>query len=354
MSSRVKKLLIPLAILIVAILLARVLLGTREDLQTKKVEPILPVVSTVTVQLAEVPVTIVAHGNARSRFELDLASEVTGRVEWVADNFEPGERVTEGELLLKVDATGYRVAVAEARAALATADNALADAIALKRKASESEARLNIEATKLRIARAERDLAYTDIRAPFNSVIDQQRVELGQFINTGQVVAHLLSSDTVEVTLPIPAADTGFLDPTPGTPVQLLANIGGRQREWQGQVLRIQARVDSETRVIPVVVQVEAPYDTSLHEHQLTLGLFTEVRIPGIPVADAVRLPKSVLQPDDTVFVMVDEVLQRRSVEVVRRAGDTVVISGGLSNGDQVVVTNLDIMFEGMKVRGAR
>ena len=50
------------------------------------------------------------------------------------------------------------------------------------------------------------------IRAPYNAVTDRQKVEPGQFISLGQIVAHLLSSDTAEVTLPVSAAESGFLD----------------------------------------------------------------------------------------------------------------------------------------------
>ena len=78
-----------------------------------------------------------------------------------------------------------------------------------------------------------------------------------------------------------------------------------------------------------------------------------EVRIPGKPISSAVRLPSSALQPGNSVFVLIDNALQRRSVKIARREGDFVVVSGGLTAGDRVVVTNLDIMFEGMKVSGA-
>ena len=353
MLVRAKKLIIPFIVIVVAALLAKAMLGTREELQTKKVEVALPVVKTIEVEMTDVPVSIVAYGNAKPKHELELASEVTGRVVWVADNFEPGERVQAGEVLLKIDATDYRLALAEARAAIATANMALADAVALKRKAAEAEGKLNIEAARLRIAKAEQNLAYTEIRAPFNAVIDRQLVEFGQFVNTGQVAARLLSSDTVEVTLPLSAADAGFLDAQPGTPVSISVEVGAQQRQWQGRVLRIESRVDSETRVIPVVVEVASPYDNSIHDHRLTLGLFVEVEIPGKPVSSAVRLPNSVLQPGDAVFVLVDNVLQRRSVQIARREGDFVVLNGGLVDGDIVVVTSLDIMFEGMKVSGA-
>ena len=184
-------------------------------------------------------------------------------------------------------------------------------------------------------------------------MIDRQVVELGQFINTGQSVARLLSSDAVEITLPVPASDAGFLDPEPGTPVSLFAQMGADKYQWQGRVLRVESRIDMETRVIPVVVEVTSPYDTNIHDQALKLGLFVEARIPGKPFASAVRLPNSALQSVSSVFVLQDGTLQRRAVKVAHREGNFVVVTSGLDAGEQVVVTELDVMFQGMKVSGA-
>ena len=65
------------------------------------------------------------------------------------------------------------------------------------------------------------------------------------------------------------------------------------------------------------------------------------------------RLPSSALQSDDSVFVLVDNALRRRPVEVAHRGGDEVVVGSGLQNGDRVVITRLEVMFEGMKVAPA-
>ena len=80
------------------------------------------------------------------------------------------------------------------------------------------------------------------------------------------------------------------------------------------------------------------------------LGLFVEAKIPGKPIAHAARLPRSALHADDTVFVLSDGALQRRQINVVYRQGDWVVVDAGLQAGDELVVTRLDLMFDGMKV----
>jgi RND family efflux transporter MFP subunit len=350
MLNYAKKLLVPAVVVAVAILIAKFMLGSREELQPIEAKIPLQRVQTVQVEIGEVPISLVAHGNVTAKHELELASEVTGRVVWVAANFEPGEVILKGQVLLKVEPITYQLAVAEAKAALASADMALADSKALKRTAAIAEGKLNIEAARQRIAKTERDLSYTQIEAPFNCVIDRQSVELGQFVNVGQGVARLLSSDTAEVSLPVPAFESGFLDATAQTKVILSANIGSRQLQWEASIIRIESRVDPLTRVIPVIVEVVKPYDLSVHSDPLPLGLFVEANIPGKPIAHAARLPRSALHAGDSVFVLSDGALERRQVNIVYRQGDWVVVDEGLKAGDELIVTRLDLMFDGMRV----
>jgi RND family efflux transporter MFP subunit len=352
MLNLVRKVFLPLVIVLLAVVVAVLMAGSRQELETSSAETPLPRVSILAVKMGDVPVSIVAHGDVNARYELELASEVTGRVVWIAPEFEPGNMVAEGAVLLRIDPVSYRHALAEAKATLASADMALADSIALKRKAAIAEGEFNIDAARQRIIKAEQDLAYTEIRAPFNAVIDKQLVEPGQFISTGHTVARLFSSDTAEVSLPVTAADAGFLDPETNSKVVLSAKIGAEQRQWPATILRIESRVDRQTRVTPVVVEVASPYDRSVHPYILPLGLFVEARLPGKPISAAVRLPLSALQADNSVFVLSGNALQRRQVKIAHRDGNSVVINAGLDEGDQVVTTRLEVMFEGMKVEG--
>jgi hypothetical protein len=64
-------------------------------------------------------------------------------------------------------------------------------------------------------------------------------------------------------------------------------------------------------------------------------------------------LPASALRDGDEVWIMNDEHLKFRPVQVVRRARDEVVIGGGLQAGEKVVLTNVAGAAEGMKLRPA-
>ena len=348
MSKRATKVILSLAIVIVAIFIAMAMVNSRQPLATTGSETRLPAARTLTVQLGEVRPAITAHGNVTARYELELVAEVSGRVQWVAPEFEPGQLVAADQVLLRIDPINYRLALAEARAALASAELTLADSRAVKRKAAIEEGELRVEAARRGVEKAQQDLAYTEIRAPFNTVIDTKIAEYGQYLAAGQPVARLLGSDTAEVSLQLPPSEAALLDP--GADVTLAATMGAALQQWPARLLRIESRVDQQTRVMPVVVEVDSPYDASVHPDVLPLGLFVGAELHGKPINSAVRLPISALQADESVFVVEEGVLQRRRVNVVHREGNTVIVNDGLANGEQVVVNRLEVMFQGMLV----
>jgi multidrug efflux pump subunit AcrA (membrane-fusion protein) len=340
----------PLAIVAAAIVVAVIMVKSRPQLQARSVDMPLPLVEVRTVHPGAVPVTVIAYGNVRAWRELDLAAQVTGRVTWQSANFEPGVRVRQGEPLLRIDPTDYRLAAAEARQALATAELALADARSLRQAARVEEATAMVEAARARIERAERDLANTEISAPYNAVIDTQTIEVGQFISTGTVIGRILGSDRAEIRLPITQQDIGFIDPQANSTVALQASVGPRQLKWQGQIARIEARIDEQTRVYPVVVTVDEPLNAERHGQELPFGLFVRAELVGDPVEHAVVIPQAALHGDSDLFLLRDGKLLRRHVTVERISEGGALVSDGLDDGDQVVITRLDLMFEGMQV----
>ncbi|MFK7978293.1 MAG: efflux RND transporter periplasmic adaptor subunit [Halioglobus sp.] len=351
MFKKLVKAAVPLVIVVVAVLVARGMIGSREQLKAGGEQRILPTVQTLAVRLGDVPIALESHGNVTANVELDMASEVTGRVIWVAPNFEPGVRFSADEVLLRIDPVNYELALAEAEASLASAKTALADAKALRQRASINEAQLNIKAVQHRITKAKQDLAYTEVRAPFDAIVDKQLVEIGQFVTTGQGVARLLSTDAAHISLPFTAAQAGFLGEPADVQAIVTSTLGEERREWRAKLLRVEERVDEQARIVPVVIQVDAPYDLTLHDAPLPLGLFVEASVSGRPISSAVRLPNSVLQQGDSIYVVKDNELRRREVSIIHRQGNDVVVNGGLENGDHVVLTRLDVMFEGLKVQ---
>jgi hypothetical protein len=180
----------------------------------------------------------------------------------------------------------------------------------------------------------------------------------------------------------VPDAELDFVDlpmlyrgetPEGGGPeVRLRARFAGGEHTWDGRVVRTEGEIDARSRMVNVVAQVEDPYgrgeatnggddgggDPGAAQRErppLAVGLFVEAEIRGRRVEEAVVLPRSALRDGDRVLVVdADGRMHFREVEVLRGERSQVVIGGGLAAGEDVIVSPLSAVVEGMQVRIAR
>jgi multidrug efflux pump subunit AcrA (membrane-fusion protein) len=200
----------PLLIIAAGAAVAFVMIGSRKPLEARSIDVPLPAVAVQVVSKSALPVTVIAHGNVRPGVSLISPPR------WAdasSGNHPPSNpacwsRRRNACCALIPD---YELALAEAKQALATAEISLADAKALRQAARQDEARHPLHAAKARIARAQRDLRqHAHQRALQRAVIDEQRVELGQFMNAGTHLGRVLGADKAEIRLPIPPQDIGL------------------------------------------------------------------------------------------------------------------------------------------------
>jgi RND family efflux transporter MFP subunit len=312
-----------------------------------------PVVRILVAEPGPLPITIHSRGTVASSTAIELVSEVSGRVIWVAPEFVVGGAIKQGAALLRIDSIDYEVALSSARAALASAELSLQEAQVLVMKAAIDEAKAQVLAARDRLRQAEMDLANTEITAPFDAIIDSKGADLGQYVQAGTALMKLLGTSRVEIRLPVPASEVPLLrygqSPDGSWPMaELTARFGAVEYRWQARLVRLEQRVDEQTRVFYLVAEVESPYDANLHPWPLSVGLFVEASIEGHALPAATRLPRSALHPGDFVYILEQGLMARRPVTVLRREQESVIVGVGLSAGDQVILSRLDIMVEDM------
>ena len=368
------KRLLPLVILVGAVVLGTLMVALREEVPRQaKVQP-RPMVDVVTVSRGPVQLSIESQGTVQPKRRIELISEVTGRIIWVSEQLVNGGLVREGEVLLRIDPIDYELAVAEAKAALADASLKLKEEQAeFKRgtayKASNQQAsnqslrqpkllqvQAQYDAASERLRQAERDLGNTEVKVPFDAIIDNKKIDLGQYVITGAVLMSLLGTDTAEIRLPMTAEDIGFVAPTVldsgvWPAVELRARLGKLHLSWQGRLVRSERRVDELTRVYYLVAEVDDPYGLQSDKTPLTVGLFVDATLEGIVVEEASELPRSALHLDRFIYLVKDGSLVKREVEVLRRDARSIVIGEGLEAGESVILTRLDLMVDGMPVQ---
>ena len=323
--------------------------------------------------------TVVAYGEVRPDVRTQLVAQVGGLVTEIAPSFIEGGAFAPGEILLSIEDTDYRAAVAEQRARVAAAqvdlEQALADAdvaqkqlagqknpspLALK-KPQVARAESALKAAETALSLAETNLGRTQISLPFNGRVQSQSVDLGQFVTPGKVLGTVFGTDVAEVRLALTDNQLSAL----GIPIgfqsegdealatTLSAVVAGQMHRWQGRLIRLDAAIDPTTRTVYGTVRVDNPYNVvSGHGMPLAVGLFVDAEVEGRLAFDAIQIAAEGLRAGDEVFVLDGEgLLDVRQVTVLHRNRETVLLASGIEAGERVVISAIRNPIPGMRLQ---
>ena len=381
--TRKKRIFVPIIIILVAILIAIVLWMMRQAPPRGESQRLAVLVEYLVVEPQAHQFNVASQGSVRPKYDSNLVTEVSGQVVHVADRFVDGGFFNAGEVMIQIDPSDYEVARDEALANLAHAQAGVAEERALGRVAEAewrsieageipalglrepqlASALAALQSAEARLTQAQRNLERTNIRAPYDGIMRNRSVTLGQYVTTNTVVANLLSTEVAEVRLSLTDFDLAFLDlPTglsedeAGPKVTLHATISGRTYEWQGSIVRTEGVLDTGSQVTYAVVEVQDPYNRrgTTHSRVLNFGRFVEASVQGLEVDALVELPRFAVNSQGYVWVISEDtprLIERREVQMERRDRHSAFISAGLEAGDKVLLTQLDNPISGQQVR---
>ncbi len=374
------KTLLPLLVLAATGWYGMELLRSAPEPARKAPRPNVPTVEVVEVRPTDYRVSVPSRGTVSPRTQSTLIPEVSGRIVEVAPAFRPGGFFEAGDLLLRVEDTDYRHAKVIARAELAQARLNLREEEAQAAQARQDWEKLGIggapgeltlrqpqlenrraevAAAQARLEQAETQLGRTRIRAPYAGRVLEKKVDVGQYVAPGNVLATLYAVDYVEIRLPLNDRQAAFVDlpesyrgepgQRPGPAVEILAEGA----VWPGRVVRSEGAVDLASRQLYVVAQVDDPYARRADGGPpLKVGQFVEARIQGRVLAGVYVLPRGLFQGRDRVFVITPETrVQRRRVEVVWQDQDDLIVAAGLAPGERLASVPLPFVADGAAVK---
>jgi RND family efflux transporter MFP subunit len=383
-----RKSVIPLVIVALGLIGAVAMIKLRPEPPRKTPPAIAPLVQVQEVTAVEHTYTVEATGTVYPRTVSSLVAEVAGRVISVNENFDAGGFFERDQILLTIDDRDYLAAAAAAEADVATAHLAFAREEEEARVALEEWERFGREgeptslvlrepqlvqsaaqlaSAEARLERARRDLDRTKIRAPFAGRVRTQLRDVGDYVAPGTPTASVYAVDYAEVRLPLPDEELAFLDlplglrtdrdqQTRGPAVTLSGEFAGAKHTWTGYVHRTEGEIDARTRMLNVIVRVADPYGAgaSADGTPLSVGMFVTATIEGSEVAGAIIVPRSALIGEDRIAVVgSDDRLELRTVNVLRTSNDQAILGAGLSPGERVAVSRLEVVVDGMRVRTA-
>ena len=375
--NRRLKIISTFAVAIIGIAFAIMLAKSGKKPESQIPQPKLPAVEVQIAEATRHTYRIQSQGTALPRTSIRLVSEVSGKVGSVAESFDVGQIFAKSDLLLKIDSRDYELALAQARSQVAQAQLRLqmevkeADVVRREwellnqgeptglqaREPQLASARAALEAALAAEEAAKRNLDRCEIRAPFDGMVARAGVRPGQFAALATPLGELFATDVAEVRLPLIASDLSFIDlPRPGAKVALgqapKVTLSGWGAEWVGRVVRSEGTVDPLDRMVYVVAQITDPYglpnDTVA---PLRSGMFVQASIEGRTQEGVVVLPRHALRGKNQVWIVSENKLTFRTVKVAFADAKQVIVAAGIQPGEQVVVSLLAAVVDGMGVK---
>ena len=360
--------------------------------EPSEVEPprVIPTVSTVPARVTQGAIQVRGGGTVRPSAEVTIAPQVGGRVIWASPALVSGGRFAEDEPLLRVDPADYENAVEAAEADVAQREVALLEAEENARLALDEWARLavreNLDPTPpnalvtrqpqlaaaeaalksaaARLEDARLALERTWIRAPFNGIVRDETVDLGQFVAAGQAIGRLYATDEVEIVVPLSDNEAALIErlwsaragnAETRIPVQITSEYGGAEYVWSGYVDRAEAALDEQTRTVDVVVRVPDPFTPTEEDPQrppLLLGSYAMVDIEGTSFEEYAVVPAAAVRDGDVLWTVQDDtLLVMTPVEPIQEVDDEAMVLGPIADGTPVIVSMLLFVTDGMTVQ---
>ena len=377
------KKLIPFAIFGGALLIAVIIkLNPPEAPQRPAFSGPMMTVETRVVAENDYPILLESYGTVQPRTRSMLVAQVGGQIVSVNENVRNGGFFEEGDVLANIDARDYEADGRIAGAFLMDAQQTLAEAEARTNQAREDWARLGntgdapdlvlripqLEAAKARIIsaestlrKAELDLERTHIVAPFAGRILRKLADLGQVVSPNTQLAEIYATDVVEIRLPLRNRDLPFIDLPEsyrfgnvsrgvGGQVQIHSDLGGEE-SWDATLIRTEGAIDETARQLHVIAQIEDPFGHDNEDRTpIKIGQYVTARLQGKTVPRALVIPNNTIYQGSYVYIVEDEILRRRNIEIDWQNDADALIGSGLAPGDLLVVTPLGQVSSGIRV----
>lgn len=346
---------------------------------------------------------------------LNITALVPGEVVYVNKALRVGARVSKGETLLKINEFGFEIARDQARANLREAEAALLESrarlmmeetglkrtkeqlqlaeadlerakglvrsgtitqrgveerelVLSQRKAAFQTSGANIAIQKAQIEaraavvqrlevtlkNAEQELINTTLKAPFDAIVQVVNVEVGQTVSTALSLVTLYEADTLDARFVLSDGQYGRLiegyETLEGRKIKVNWNVGPSINTYDAVIDRVGAEIAANRGGISVFARIEK----NATNDGLRPGAFVEIDVPDQTFEKTFRLPETAIFEGDVAYVLgAESRLEARPVQIAVYDGAYVIVSGGLREGEEVLITQIAEVGPGLLVRHA-
>jgi RND family efflux transporter MFP subunit len=342
--------------------------GLRQEPPKREIDDRALLVDVLALETMSAQLAVRSQGTVLPRTQTTLGAEVGGTIVEISPKFIPGGVFRAGEVLLRIDATDYRVAVRQAEALVKQRKIEFDGAAKLRQQGYRAEAEYASAAAALasaeaELVRAQRNLERTEIRLPYEGMVLSKDADLGQFVSPGARLGVTFATDYAEVRLPLTDQDLAFVDlpeateiaetgAAQGPAVTLSATRMGKPADWEARIVRSEGVVDEKSRVTYAVARIDDPYCLHREGIPLPVGTFVTADLAGRAMDDVIRVPRSALRAASQLLIVDDDNRIRiREVDVIRADARSAYIGGGVEAGERIAVSAIETPLNGMYVR---
>lgn len=328
-------------------------------------------VSAISAQSSDIKLTFSYPAQLVSEEDVVLKPKVSGSI--VEKLFKAGDRVQKDQVLFLIEPERYKASYEVARAALLVAEanyqNAKKDhdrnrVLIGKQAISQKEydtslatfntAKANLESARAQLSSSQLDLNYTSVGAPFDGVVGDAFVNVGEYVTTnGKDLVRVTNLNPIYADFYIADVERLGIERNIASgswqvqDIETTINVSGQ--EFKGKLFFVDSVLDSNSGS----AKAKAVFDNN--ESKLVPGTYTTISSSGFVQKDGFKIPQiAVLQDARNTYVYTigaENKVQKTIVKIVYQDNEFAVISEGLKNGDKIITNNFKKIRPGAVVQ---
>ncbi len=387
MKTLLKRVLPVILVLALGIIIAKALISSKPKAVVKGQEDTSTLVETFRTMPVQEQIIVDAMGTVIPARELSVSPQVSGQIVELNSNLVPGGFLKAGELIARIDDRDYDAAKKQAWAQVQDARSNLKleqgrqvvakrewefmnngreakaedSALALREpQLANAEARLS--SANAAYKKAKLNFERTVITAPFNCVVRNKGVEVGQLVTQQSRIATLVGSDSFWVRVSVPVSHLSWIDlPDAGGDNGASAFVthsagNGPLVERAGRVIRLLSDLDPAGRMARLLIEVQDPLGLETVKNlPLMIDAYVRVRIEGKLMDDVHVVARSAVHEGDRLWIMdKDDKLVFRKIQIAWSREREVLVSRGLAAGERIITSRIATPIPGMKLHEAK
>jgi RND family efflux transporter MFP subunit len=377
---------IPIIIIFFSIVLAIVLIKLKPSSDKVNITPTALPVDVVRIRRQDLTTLVHSQGNVIPAKFVELRPQVSGEVIALSPSLVPGGYFKQGEELIKIDPRDYENAVEQQKSKVQNAIFNLKEEKGRKlvaeqewkllgsdlfttdlgkdlalRDAHIQKANSELRAAESALKNAELALKRTVIYAPFNAIVKEEFVDIGQTLTPQNQIVSLIGTDSAWIEIALPIDELRWLtlpDKTGqgGSSATIKHQISESHVEvYSGKVIRLLGNIKEDTRTARLLIEVEDPLGLhgtshdSVNKVPLLIGAWVSVDLKGRLIEDALAIPDIALREGQRVFLAdKNKTLQIRSVDILKRSSrGFVLLDNGPNDGELIITSRVAVPLPG-------